>query len=68
MGKSCGLHDFYSLGGQYYSLGQSNEHATMTFIQIVALYQLLFFQYKNKYSDTSIKHTDILRVLFEKSV
>ena len=24
MGKSCGLHDFFSLGGQYYSLGQSN--------------------------------------------
>ena len=25
MGKSCGQHDFFSLGGQYYSLGQSND-------------------------------------------
>ena len=24
MGKSCGQLDFFSLGGQYYSLGQSN--------------------------------------------
>ena len=23
MGKSCGQHDFVSLGGQYYSLGQA---------------------------------------------
>ena len=26
MGKSCGQHDFFSLGGQYYRLGQSTEH------------------------------------------
>ena len=26
MGKSCGQHDFFSLGGQYYSLGQSNAY------------------------------------------
>ena len=26
MGKSCGQLDFFSLGGQYYSLGQSNVH------------------------------------------
>ena len=24
MGKSCDQHDFFSLGGQYYSLGQSS--------------------------------------------
>ena len=26
MEKSCGQHDFFSLGGQYYSLGQSNVY------------------------------------------
>ena len=26
MGKSCGQLDFFSLGGQYYSLGQSTVH------------------------------------------
>ena len=25
MGKSCGQHEFLSLGGQYYSLGQTIE-------------------------------------------
>ena len=26
MGKSCSQHVLFSLGGQYYSLGQSNAH------------------------------------------
>ena len=29
MGKSCGQHDFFSLGGQYYSLGQSSIDVAM---------------------------------------
>ena len=28
MGKSCGKHKFFSLGGQYYSLGHPNDDAS----------------------------------------
>ena len=39
MGKSCGLHDFFSFGGQYYSLGQSTGKTGLFLLFICQKYQ-----------------------------
>ena len=43
MGKSCGKHDLFSLGGQYYSLGQSTAYACLAWSHIFAILEGINF-------------------------
>ena len=53
MGKSCGKHKFFSLGGQYYSLGHPNMHAHKELI-IIRTLDLSFTFVGNKAVERSV--------------
>ena len=51
MGKSCGKHEFFSLGGQYYSLGHPT---TKIMIECLATLMPLALSYNLIYSEKNL--------------